>query len=243
MRCFNGDTRARTAPRSRSWFVLVAVVLIAGVVGAGRVEAASESELDGATTNADGTSLTDLGRAGHRHGTVGPAPHALSPQRRRTTGFICIQSVNAAGQASADQACNAVPIPARPTASAPVTLSLTKNGAGSGTVTSTPGGIDCGTTCSQTLHTRLQRRNRGAARHRLGVICFSSGCPITPAEPPAASSASSRSTRWVKPAPPSRAMRSWSRLALERTHDVDPRVLRPIETWPPHGGRRPDDHP
>jgi hypothetical protein len=31
-----------------------------------------------------------------------------------TGGFVCVRSVNAAGQQSADQSCNAVSVPARP---------------------------------------------------------------------------------------------------------------------------------
>ena len=114
----------------------------------------------------DGTTAS----AGHVRGPSVQLRMPYHPSGAATTGFIASSRSTRRARPAADQACNAVPIPARPTASAPVTLSLTKNGAGSGTVISTPGGIDCGTTCSQTLHTRLQRRNRGAARHRLGVI-------------------------------------------------------------------------
>jgi hypothetical protein len=67
------------------------------------------------------------------------------------TGFICIQSVNAIGQTSAMQSCNAIPIPARGTAPALGMLSVAKNGSGSGTVTSVPAGLNCGSTCSQSV--------------------------------------------------------------------------------------------
>src|SRR4030095_10725524 len=55
-------------------------------------------------------------------------------------GFACVPSVNAPGP-SAGQSCHPPPGPARP--GPPVTLSVTKSGAGSGTVTS-PAGINCG---------------------------------------------------------------------------------------------------
>ena len=65
-----------------------------------------------------------------------------------SNGFVCIQSANAIGQTSADQSCAGLTVPAR---QAPVTLSVVKSGSGSGTVTSAPAGISCGTTCSQSL--------------------------------------------------------------------------------------------
>ena len=65
------------------------------------------------------------------------------------TGYICVKSVNAAGQSGLS--CNSVPVPARGATPSPVTLSVTKSGSGSGTVTSTPSGISCGTTCSQSV--------------------------------------------------------------------------------------------
>ena len=64
-------------------------------------------------------------------------------------GYICVKSVNAAGQSGLS--CNSVPVPARGATPLPVTLSVTKTGSGSGTVTSTPSGISCGTTCSQSV--------------------------------------------------------------------------------------------
>jgi hypothetical protein len=66
-----------------------------------------------------------------------------------SNGFVCIQSVNAAGQ-SASMSCAGLMLPARP-APVPVTLSVTRNGSGSGTVTGTPAGINCGATCSQSV--------------------------------------------------------------------------------------------
>ena len=65
-------------------------------------------------------------------------------------GFICVRSLNAAGQTSSP-ACNVFQVPARGTAPAPVTLSITKNGSGSGTVTGVPAGINCGAICSQSI--------------------------------------------------------------------------------------------
>jgi hypothetical protein len=51
-------------------------------------------------------------------------------------GFVCIRSVNAAGQQSTDQSCNAVPVPARPAATpsapAPVASSLSPTSAQAG---------------------------------------------------------------------------------------------------------------
>ena len=64
-----------------------------------------------------------------------------------STGFVCILSVNAAGQTSADASCAGLTVPARPT-TGPVTLSVSRNGSGVGTVTSAPAGINCGATCS-----------------------------------------------------------------------------------------------
>ena len=74
MRCCTGDSRARTAPRSRSWIVVVGLILVGGMVGAARVDAASLT-LDWAapTTNADGTQLTDLGSYRIYLGTSSPA--------------------------------------------------------------------------------------------------------------------------------------------------------------------------
>ena len=67
-----------------------------------------------------------------------------------STGFVCILSVNAAGQTSADAACAGLTVPARPT-TGPVTLSVSRNGSGAGTVTSAPAGINCGATCSRSV--------------------------------------------------------------------------------------------
>ncbi len=52
------------------------------------------------------------------------------------TGLICVKSVNAAGQRSTIVQCR--PVPARPAGPVPVTLSVTKNGSGSGTISSAP---------------------------------------------------------------------------------------------------------
>ena len=62
MRGCSGDSRARSAPKSRSWIVVLGLILVGGMAGAARVDAASLT-LDWAapTTNADGTQLTDLG--------------------------------------------------------------------------------------------------------------------------------------------------------------------------------------
>ena len=58
MQCCTGDSRA---PRSRLWIVVVGVILVGGVVGAARVDAASLTlEWTAPTTNADGTRLKDL---------------------------------------------------------------------------------------------------------------------------------------------------------------------------------------
>ena len=65
-------------------------------------------------------------------------------------GFICVRSLNAAGQTSSPS-CNAFQVPARGAAPAPVTLSVTKNGSGSGTITSAAAGINCGAICSQSI--------------------------------------------------------------------------------------------
>jgi Divergent InlB B-repeat domain/Cep192 domain 4 len=74
MRCCADDTRARTAPRSRSWIAVVGVILIGGIVGAARVDAASVTlEWEAPTTNADGTRLTDLGSYRIYLGTSSPA--------------------------------------------------------------------------------------------------------------------------------------------------------------------------
>src|SRR4030095_16034183 len=72
--CCSGDSRARSAPRSRSWIVVVGLILVGGMVGAARVDAASLT-LDWAapTTNADGTPLTDLGTYRIYLGTSSPA--------------------------------------------------------------------------------------------------------------------------------------------------------------------------
>src|SRR4029453_5518828 len=61
-------------------------------------------------------------------------------------GFVCVRSVNAGGQ-SAGLACAGLSVPALP--AVPVTLSVTKSGAGSGSVTGN--GINCGATCSQSV--------------------------------------------------------------------------------------------
>jgi hypothetical protein len=66
------------------------------------------------------------------------------------TGYVCIQSVSAAGATSASVSCTAIAMPARP-APSPVTLSISKTGTGAGTVTSVPAGISCGTACSQSV--------------------------------------------------------------------------------------------
>jgi hypothetical protein len=66
-----------------------------------------------------------------------------------TTGYVCIQSVNAAGT-SPTPSCAGLSMPAKP-APVPVTLSVIKSGSGTGTVTSSPAGISCGATCSQSV--------------------------------------------------------------------------------------------
>jgi hypothetical protein len=67
------------------------------------------------------------------------------------SGYICVKSVNTAGQSGL--ACNTVSVPAPAATPSPVTLSVAKSGSGSGTVSSTPGGINCGATCSQSVTT------------------------------------------------------------------------------------------
>ena len=79
-----------------------------------------------------------------------------------STGFVCILAVNAAGQTSADASCAGLTVPARPT-TGPVTLSVSRNGSGVGTVTSAPAGINCGATCSRI---RDARHNHVSYRHR-----------------------------------------------------------------------------
>ena len=74
MQCCTGDSWARTAPRSRLWIGVVGLILVGGMAGAARVDAASLT-LDWAapTTNADGTQLTDLGSYRIYLGTSSPA--------------------------------------------------------------------------------------------------------------------------------------------------------------------------
>src|SRR6185295_12235136 len=89
--------------------------------------------------------------SGGQQGTVTPTSMQLrTPYHSSgaaTSGFICIQSVNAAGS-SVDPACGSLSVPAPPT---PASISVTKSGSGSGTVTSSPAGINCGATCSQSV--------------------------------------------------------------------------------------------
>src|SRR5438445_3261711 len=61
------------------------------------------------------------------------------------SGFVCIRAVDAAGNQSVDQSCNSFTVPAP---AQNVVLTIAKAGTGSGTVTSTPAGITCGTSCS-----------------------------------------------------------------------------------------------
>ena len=106
----------------------------------------------GATSYAYTAAFSD-GTAAQQGAVTAPSLQLRMPYHASgaaAVGFICVQSLNAAGQRSSPS-CNSFQVPARGTAPAPVTLSVTKNGSGSGTVTAAPAGINCGAICSQSI--------------------------------------------------------------------------------------------
>ena len=106
----------------------------------------------GATSYAYTAAFSD-GTAAQQGTVTAPSGQLRMPYHASgaaAVGFICVRSLNAAGQTSSPS-CNAFQVPARGTAPAPVTLSVTKNGSGSGTVTTAPAGINCGAICSQSI--------------------------------------------------------------------------------------------
>jgi hypothetical protein len=106
----------------------------------------------GATSYAYSAAFSD-GTAAQQGTVTAPSLQLRMPYHASgaaAVGFICVQSLNAAGQRSS-QSCATFQVPARGTAPAPVTLSITKNGSGSGTVTTAPAGITCGAICSQSI--------------------------------------------------------------------------------------------
>jgi hypothetical protein len=65
------------------------------------------------------------------------------------SGYFCVRARDAAGNRSIEQSCNGLPVPARPIITT-FALGLIKSGTGSGSVTSNPAGITCGSDCSET---------------------------------------------------------------------------------------------
>src|SRR5262245_25761533 len=127
MRCRTGGTRARRAPRSLAASVFVGLVLIMGVVGAKRVEAASVTlSWTAPTTNADGSRLTDLASYRIYLGTSTPAcpsasfftvasptatPSSGQPQSSRVTALVAgttyFARVTAVDTSGNESACSA----------------------------------------------------------------------------------------------------------------------------------------
>src|SRR5437870_373542 len=86
-------------------------------------------------------------------------------------GFVCIRAVDAAGNQSVDQSCNSFTVPAP---AQNVVLTIAKAGTGSGTVTSTPAGITCGTSCSGSYASGMAGTVKGTPGINCGPNCSAS---------------------------------------------------------------------